>query len=60
MIFPEFDEMEIIPVSGDPLMMSDSIGAMSNNSLYWTSNGIDYYLTSCDLVNNKLVEIDVK
>ena len=52
-----FDELEIIPVNGDPLILSDSIGAISNNSLYWTSNGIDYYISSNSLDSNELVTI---
>ncbi len=52
-----FNEMEIIPVNGDPLMMSDSIGALSSNSLYWTSNGIDYYISSSSLDTNELMTI---
>ena len=52
-----FDQMEIIPVNGEPILMSDTIGAMSNNSLYWTSNGIDYYLSSNSLDNNELMTI---
>ena len=52
-----FDEMEIIPVNGEPLMMSDSIGALSSNSLYWTSNGIDYYISSSSLDSSELMTI---
>ena len=52
-----FDEMEIIPVNGEPLMMADSIGAMSSNSLYWSSNGVDYYLSSTSLDSNELLTI---
>ncbi len=52
-----YDEMEIIPVNGDPLLMSDSIGAISNNSLYWTSNGVDYYISSNSLDNEELMTI---
>ena len=52
-----FDEMEIIPVNGEPLIMSDSIGAISSNSLYWTSNGIDYYLSSNSINNDELMTI---
>lgn len=52
-----FDEMEIIPVNGEPLMMADSIGALSSNSLYWTSNGIDYYISSTSLDSSELVTI---
>jgi len=52
-----YDEMEIIPVNGDPLILADSIGAISNNSLYWTSNGIDYYLSSTSISPNELMVI---
>lgn len=52
-----YDELEIIPVNGDPIMMNDSIGAISNNSLYWTSNGIDYYLSSNSIDSNELMTI---
>ena len=52
-----FNEMEIIPVNGEPLMLADSIGAISNNSLYWTSGGIDYYISSTSLDSNELLTI---
>ena len=52
-----FDEMEIIPVNGEPLMLADSIGAISSNSLYWTSNGIDYYISSTSLDSQELLTI---
>ena len=52
-----YDELEIIPVNGDPLIMSDSIGAISSNSLYWTSNGIDYYVSGNSLSSNELLTI---
>ena len=52
-----FDDLEIIPVNGDPLIMSDCIAALSNNSLYWTSNGIDYYLSSNSIDSRELMTI---
>lgn len=52
-----FDELEIIPVNGEPLIMSDCIAALSNNSLYWTSDGIDYYLSSNSLDGKELMTI---
>lgn len=52
-----FDELEIIPVNGDPIIMSDCIGALSNNSLYFTSSGIDYYLSSNSLDGKELMTI---
>lgn len=50
-------EMEIIPVSGEILQMGSGIGALSNNSLYFTNNGIDYYLTSNTLNENEMMMI---
>lgn len=52
-----YDEMEIVPVNGEPLIMSDCIGAMSANSLYWSSNGIDYYISSTSLNSQELMTI---
>lgn len=43
------DEMEIIPVYGEPLMLSESIGALSANSLSWDVQNISYYLASTEL-----------
>lgn len=51
------DDFEVIPVFGDPLMMADNIGALSANSLYWTSNNVDYYLTSESLSGEELLTI---
>ncbi len=51
------DEMEIIPVNGEPLMMGATVGALTSNSLYWTSEGIDYYLTSNTLDSNEMMTI---
>jgi len=51
------EEFEIIPVYGDPLMMADTVGAMSANSLYWTSNNFDYYIKSERLSGEELLTI---
>lgn len=51
------DEFEIIPVYGEPLLMADTIGALSANSLYWTSNNVDYYITSETLSGEELLTI---
>jgi len=50
-------EFEIIPVYGEPLMLSDTYGALSANSLYWTSNKIDFYLSSDKLSSTELLTI---
>ncbi len=51
------NEFEIIPVYGEPLMLSDTYGALSANSLYWTSNNIDYYISSDKLSSTELLTI---
>ena len=51
------DEFEIIPVYGDPIMLSDTIAAKSANSMYWTSEGLSYYLTSSDLSTEEMITI---
>ena len=53
----KYDYLEVIPINGDPLMMSDSIGAISANSLYWSSDGIDYYISSTSLDGEELMTI---
>lgn len=51
------EEFEVVPVYGDPLMLSNTIGALSNNSLSWTSNSVDYYLASNDLSTDEILTI---
>lgn len=51
------DEGMIIPVSGEFDFLADVIGVISNKSLSWHSNGIDYYMTSDTLEVSELVEI---
>ena len=43
------DSMEIVPVYGEPLFLSETIGALSANSLSWDVNNISYYLASTEL-----------
>ena len=50
-------EFEIIPVYGEPLMLSETMGALSSNSLYFTSNNVDFYLSSGKLSGNELLTI---
>lgn len=50
-------DFEVIPVYGEPVMLSDTIAAKSANSLTWTSEGLSYYLTSSDLSTDEMVTI---
>lgn len=49
------DDHEVIPVYGEPLMLNDTIAALSSNSMYWTKNDIDYYLASNDLTVDEMI-----
>ena len=51
------DDFEIIPVFGEPLLLSQTMGALSSNSLYWTSNKIDFYISSNKLNGTELLTI---
>lgn len=51
------EEMTTIPVYGEPLILTDTIGALSDNSASWVSNNIEYYLISDSLTQEELVSV---
>ena len=51
------DEFTVIPTYGEPFQLMDTLGVMTNNSLTWTSNGIEYYIVSDVLNQSELVEV---
>ena len=51
------EEMTIIPTYGEPFMLMDTFGALTDNSLTWTSGGIDYYIVSDVLNQDELLEV---
>ncbi len=50
-------EMEIESVYGDPLLLSTAVGVLSDNSLEWTNNNVDYYITSSYLTQEEMMTI---
>ena len=52
-----FNEFTVIPTIGEPYLVMDTLGVMGENSLSWSSNGIDYYLVSDVMSKDELVEI---
>lgn len=50
-------KFETIPVYGEPFLLSNSFGSLTNNSLSWTHNNINYYLTSNDLSSSEILTI---
>ena len=51
------NELEVIPIYGEPLMMNGNIGALSGNAIYWTNNNIDYYLAGSSLSSEELLSV---
>ena len=52
-----FNEFTIIPTNGDPYILQDTVGVLGENSLNWTTGGIEYYIVSDVLNQNELIEI---
>ena len=51
------DEFTIIPTYGEPFLLIDTVAALSDNSINWVSNGIEYYIVSDVMNQNELIEI---
>ena len=51
------DEFTVIPTMGEPVMFMDSLGVLSDNSINFTSGGINYYLVSDVMNQDELLEV---
>ncbi len=51
------EEMITIPTYGNPEMVGDTIGVVSAGSVSWSSNGVDYYVTSSNLSESELLSV---
>ena len=51
------DEFTVVPTYGDPYLLIDTVAALSNNSINWVSNGIDYYIVSDVMNQNELIAV---
>ena len=51
------DEFTVIPTMGEPVMFMDSFGVLSDNSISFTSGGINYYLVSDVMNQDELLEV---
>lgn len=52
-----YDDMEVIPVYGDPHILNSSVVALSANSLYWSDSNVDFYLASNTLSGEEMLTI---
>lgn len=51
------EEFSVIPTYGEPLLLADTVAALSSNSISWVSNGIEYYIVSDAMSQVELIEI---
>ena len=51
------DEFTVVPTYGEPYLLIDTVAALSNNSINWVSNGIEYYIVSDVMNQNELIEV---
>ncbi len=51
------EESEIIPVVGDPVLLTDTVAAVTDTSITWVSNGIEYYVASEVIGQEELINI---
>lgn len=50
-------DMLTIPVFGEPTILADTVAAVSDGSITWSSNGIDYYVVSEVMSEGELLEV---
>lgn len=50
-------ELTIIPTYGEPYLLIDTVGSLTDISYTWTSNNVEYYIVSDVLEQNELLEV---
>ena len=51
------DNLDITPVNGEPVLIGDTVAAMTDYSVNWFNNGVEYYVVSNILDGKKLLEV---
>ena len=52
-----FQEFTIIPTSGEPYQLMDTLGVMTNNSLSWSSDGVEFNIISDVMSKDEMIEV---
>lgn len=52
-----FQEFTVIPTVGEPFPLMDTMGVKTDNSLSWSSGGVDFYLVSDVMSMDEMVEV---
>ncbi len=50
-------ELNTINMTGEPIILTDTIGAITDNSASWISNNMEYYIISDSLSSEELVSV---
>lgn len=51
------EEFSIIPTYGEPYLLIDTVASLTDSSITWSSNGIDYYIVSDVMSQDELIDI---
>ncbi len=51
------DEHEVTPVIGEPYLLVDTVAAISDSSISWVSNGVEYYISSDVMNQDELINV---
>lgn len=51
------DEFTVVPSYGEPYLLIDTVGALTDTSYTWISNGIEYYIVSDVMSTDELLEV---
>lgn len=51
------DDLETYMVYGEPDLILDTVGSVTDYSVSWISNGVEYYLVSNDMSSEQLVSV---
>ena len=50
-------DKEVMSVSGDPEFITDTVGAISDNSIEFISNGVEYYISSDTMNSHEMMQV---
>ena len=50
-------DKEVMSVNGDPEFITDTVGAISDNSIEFISNGIEYYISSETMNSHEMMQV---
>lgn len=51
------EESEVTPVVGDPVLLTDTVAALTDTSISWISNGVEYYISSDVMNQDELINV---